>query len=292
MKDAIVLGIITGAVWGVLAIGLVLVYKGSRIFNFAQGEFGTVAAFVAWMLISNQGWPYWLGALLAVTAGGAMGFLTERLVVRPLFDAPRVTLLVATGGVALMAVQLERLIGGLELRSVGPAIRGNAVPILGVPITPQELLIVVVLGAMGLGLVAFFSRTRTGAAILAASEDALAAELIGISSRKVSTILWTLAGVIGGAAGMLLIGAPGQAVFPGVITQNALLAGFTAAVIGGMDSIPGAFVGGIGIGVAQQVGLFYLLGTIPSPDMVILMSLLLIVLLIRPQGILGKKVQA
>lgn len=290
MTEAIILGIVNGAVFGILAIGIVLVYKGSRVFNFAQGEFGTVAGFVAWMAVTAQGWPYAVGAVLAVLAGAAMGFLTERLVVRPLFTAPRVTLLVATAGVALAAAQAELLIGGVELRSLGPAISGSGVSILGTLVTPQEILIVVLLGAMALGLIYFFRRTRTGAGILAASEDPFAAELVGISTRRVSTVLWTLAGAIGGLAGILFIGAPGQALTPGVVTTNGLLAGFTAAVLGGLDSISGAFVGGLVIGVSVQVGLLFFLGDIPGISTLILMALLLVVLLIRPQGILGKEV--
>lgn len=290
MKEALILGLIDGAVWGVLAIGLVLVYKGSRVFNFAQGEFATVGAFIAWILIRQQDLPYVVGAVAAVGGAALFGFLTERLVVQPLFDSPRITLLVATGGIALAAVQLELIIGGATLRTLGPAIQGAGTSILGVLITPQELLIFVILGGIGAALVWFFARTRLGSAILAASEDPLAAELVGISSRRVSTVLWTLAAALGGLAGLLLAGAPGQPLTPGFVTQNALVAGFAAAVLGGMDSIPGAFVGGITIGVSQQFAQFWLRDVVPSPDIMILMALLLGVLLIRPQGILGKEV--
>lgn len=288
MKQAIVLGVVGGAVWGILAVGLVLVYKGSRVFNFAQGEFGTVAAYVAWLAIVGAGWPYPVGAVLAVGAAALMGFLMERIVVRGLFNAPRVTVLVATAGVAVGAIQLELIIGRPELRVLGPAVKGRGTPIFGVLITPQEFLIVGVLAAMGLGL-AWFFRSRVGAAILAASQDPLAAELVGISSRKVSTILWTMAAALGGLAGLLLAAAPGQAVSPGFVTRNALIAAFAAAVLGGMDSIAGAFVGGAAIGVSQQIAQLYLREVIPSPDMLVLMALILIVLVVRPQGILGRE---
>lgn len=290
MKEALILGLIDGAVWGVLAIGLVLVYKGSRVFNFAQGEFATVGAFIAWILIRQQDLPYVVGALAAVAGAALFGFLVERLVVQPLFDSPRITLLVATAGIALAAVQLQLIIGGATLRSLGPAIEGSGTSVLGVLVTPQEFLIFVILGGIGLGLVWFFARTRLGSAILAASEDPLAAELVGISSRRVSAVLWTLAAALGGLAGLLLAGAPGQPLTPGFVTQNALIAGFAAAVLGGMDSVPGAFVGGIAIGISQQLAQLWLRDVVPSPDIMILMALLLGVLLVRPQGILGKEV--
>lgn len=289
MKEAIVLGLINGSISAVLAVGLVLVYKGSRVFNFAQGEYGTVAAFVAWLTIAGQDWPYAVGAVLAVGAGAAMGFATERLVVRPLFDSQRVTLLVATAGVALGTIQLQLIVGRAEGRVLGPAISGRGVSVLGVLVTPQEFLIFGILVLVGGGLTWFFSRTRLGSGILAASSDPLAAELIGISSRRVSTLLWTAAGALGGLAGLLLVGAPGQTLAPGFVTRNALLAAFAAAVLGGIDRVVGAFVGGVVIGVSQQIAQFYLLqSNVPSPDVIVLMGLLLAVLLVRPQGLVGK----
>jgi branched-chain amino acid transport system permease protein len=291
MKEAIVLGIVNGAVWGVLAVGLVLVYKGSRVFNFAQGEFATVGAYVAWLTIAGLGWPYPVGVVIAVAAAAAMGFLTERLVVRPLFNAPRVTLLVATAGVAVGAIQLELIIGRPEVRVLEPALSGRGASVFGVLITPQEYIIVLALLLIGGGLAYFFARTRLGLRILAASQDPLAAQLVGISSKRISSILWTSAAALGGIAGLLLAAAPGQALSPGFVTRNALLAAFAAAVLGGMSSVAGAFVGGVVIGISQQVAQFFLFDKgVPSPDVVVLMALLLLVLLVRPQGILGKEV--
>lgn len=288
MRQAIVLGIVNGALSGLLAVGLVLVYKGSRVFNFAQGEFGTVAAYVAW-LCASAGLPYGLAALVAVAAGAAMGFLVERAVVRPLFDAPRLTLLVATGGVALIAIQLQIIVGRPEARVLGPLVRRGGYRIAGVVVTAQELIIIAVLAAMGVGLAMFFTRTRRGAAVLAASQDPMAAELVGISPRAVSSMLWTVAGLVGGLAGVLLAGAPGQSVSPGFVTRNVLIAGFAAAVLGGIDSVAGAFVGGVTIGVGVQLAQLWLREIVPSPDMVVLMGALLLVLLVRPAGLLGKQ---
>jgi branched-chain amino acid transport system permease protein len=126
--------------------------------------------------------------------------------------------------------------------------------------------------------------------VLAASEDQMAAELVGISARSVSTLLWTMAGLLGGVAGLLLAGAPGQSVAPGFVTRNALIAGFAAAVLGGIDSIAGAFAGGLAIGVGEQVAQLYLRERVPSPDMIVLMGALLLVLLVRPRGLFGREV--
>lgn len=290
MTQALVLGVVGGAVSGLLAVGLVLIYKGSRVFNFSQGEFGTVAAYVAWLTIAGLGWPYALGALAAVAAGGLMGLATERFVVRPLFDAPRVTLLVATGGLALASIQLQIVIGRPEARVLGPLVRGGGLRLGGVLITAQELLVLGVLGGMAAGLAWFFGRTRLGAGVLAASQDPLAAELVGIGSRRVSSLLWTMAGLVGGLAGLLLAGVPGQSVAPGFVTRNALIAGFAAAVLGGIDSIAGAFAGGVVIGVGGQFAQYFLRERVPSPDMIVLMGTLLLVLLVRPRGMLGREV--
>ena len=126
MKAFIVLGLIDGVVYGLLATGLVLVYKGAKVFNFAQAEFGTVGAFLAYWMIQKSHMPYWLGDVLAVVAVGVLGFLLERLIVRRLFNAPRVTMLVATAGIALALIQLEIIVGGANAVPLPPAIHDKS----------------------------------------------------------------------------------------------------------------------------------------------------------------------
>lgn len=290
MLRFLIIGIVNGAIYALLAIGLVLVYKGARVFNFAQGEFGTVAAYIAWYLIDGQGLPWVVGGLVAIVAIAGLGFLVERFVVRPLFNAPRVTLLVATAGVALLAIQIELILTGPNPQSLDPPIAGKGIEIFQVFITPQQILTFVVLAGLGAAMAYFFSRTDVGLAVLATSQEPVATELVGIGTRRMSSLIWTLAAVLGGIAGVLVGGS--NAFFPSFMTTGYLLPSFTAAVIGGITSLPGAFVGGILIGVAQSLGDFYFEGIpaisgVPGASGLLIFLLLLGILLVRPRGLLG-----
>ncbi|MFN2642887.1 MAG: branched-chain amino acid ABC transporter permease [Actinomycetota bacterium] len=287
MKQFLVLGVINGAVYGLLATGLVLVYKGARVFNFAQAEFGTVAAFFAYWLIEKQHLPYWAGDLLAILGIAIVGFLVERLIVRPLFTAPRVTLLVATAGVALVLIQLQFIIVGANAVQIGPALRGIGVNILDVVVSPQRLLIFGVLVILGLGMGYFFSRTDLGLAVLATSQEPVATELAGIGTRRMSSFIWTFAAVLGGIAGVLL--APTGALFPGFMTITDLLPAFTAAVVGGITSLPGAFLGGLLIGITQGLGEFYFGSSTIVRGAANLLVFAVLVLLVRPKGLIGRE---
>jgi branched-chain amino acid transport system permease protein len=290
MTRFLVVGIINGAVYALLALGLVLVYKGSRVFNFAQAEYGTLTTYLAWYLIDKGGLPWPIGALLALLSIAAIGFLVERLVVRPLFDAPRVTLLVATAGVALLSIQVQLLLTGPTPQGLSAPISGIGVSVLGVRVTPAQLLTFVVLAGLGVGMAYFFSRTDLGLAVLATSQEPVATELAGIGTRRMSAFIWTLAAVLGGIAGILVAG--GTSFTPAYMTRGFLLPSFTAAVVGGITSLPGAFVGGLVIGLAQSLGSYFLegapvLGDVPGVANVFIFVLLLTVLIVRPKGLLG-----
>jgi branched-chain amino acid transport system permease protein len=284
----LVIGLFQGAVYGLLAVGLVLVYKGTRVFSFAQGEFGTVAAFVTFALFEQLGLPYGVAVAGGLAGAVVLGLLVERLVIRPLFDAPRITVLVATVGVALLVVAVTVLVAKPEPRVLSPAIRGAPETIAGVALTPQQFLILGVLAALAVLLGLFFSRTNLGLAVLATSQDVLAARVVGISVPRISRFIWGFAALLGGIAGVLQ--APLNIFTPGFMTTTTLVPAFTGAVLGGMTSLPGAFVGGLLVGAAQSVGIFYLQqAQVPGASELTVFSLLLVVLLVRPQGLLGKE---
>lgn len=291
MLTFIVIGIIQGAVIGLLAIGIVLVYKGSRVFNFAQAEFGSVAAFFLLWLTGARGVPYLIAIPLALAMIAGCGWLMERLVVRPLFDAPRVTLLVATAGVALLSIALELKIGGTQIHQIGPIKGGTAVRFLGAAISWQQLITLAVLGGLAAGLAYFFNKTDLGLAVLATSQESVATELVGIGTKKMSSFIWVFAAVLGGVAGILQ--APDTTFTAGFMTTNFLLLGFTAAVVGGVTSLAGAFVGGQLIGIVQQLGGYFdsrfLEGVVDIPGIPDLMVFIMLVtiLLVRPKGLLG-----
>lgn len=291
-EQALVIGVITGAGYGLIATGLVLIYKSSGVFNFAQGEFGTIAVWALWGAHTN-GIPYVPAVLIGLAAAVVMGLVTELVVIRPLFEAPRVTLLVATAGVSLLAIGVQLWKGEAYLRSLAPALgRLDRITVLGIQVSDQRLLVLgalIVLAVLG---ALFFSRTNLGLAILGVSQEPVATELMGVSVRRLSSLTWGLAALLGGLGGVLTV--PTVGFFgPGFVTSTALIPAFTAAVVGGMTSLPGAFVGGVVVGVAQSyaVGEARFAG-IPGAGTVMVFVILVAVLAIRPRGLLGKAATA
>lgn len=288
LRQALVIGLVNGAVYGLVALGLVLIYKSSGIFNFAQGEFGTVSIYIAWLLLGRHV-PYAFAVVLALGTAVVLGLLTERLIIRPLYSSPRVILLVATAGVALLCIGIEYWIGKPLPRTVAPALgRTDRLSIFGVLVSDQRMLLVLVLAGFGIALAYFFNRTSYGLALLGAAQEPTATELVGISMKRVAAFTWGLAALLGGLAGVL--NAPISGTFaPGFMTLSVLIPAFTAAILGGMTSLSGAFVGGALVGIAQSVALkASMFASIPSPDTFIVFVILLGVLIARPQGLLGK----
>lgn len=283
-----VVGLFQGATYGLLAVGLVLVYKGTRTFNFAQGEFGTVAAYVTFALFASAGLPYGVAVLIGLVCAVLLGLIMERTVVRPLLNAPRLTLLVATVGVTLFIIAATILVARIQPRVLAPAFTGDPFYLFDAGILPQQVLLLGVLAALA-GLLAMFFRTNLGLAVLATSQDALATRTVGISVTGMSRFIWGFAALLGGIAGILQ--APVSGVFaPGFMTLGALIPAFTASVLGGMTSLPGAFVGGIAVGMAQSLGIFFLRkANVPGAADLTVFALLLVILLVRPQGLLGKE---
>jgi branched-chain amino acid transport system permease protein len=261
------------------------------VFNFAQGEFGTVSIYALYLLHS-AGIPYVLALIGALAVAVLMGLVVERVIVRPLFDAPRVTLLVATAGVSLLAVGVQIWFGEARLRNIDPALpRTDRFSLLGVRISDQRLLLIAVLILLAAVLAYFFNRTNLGLAILGASQEPTATELVGISVKRLSSFTWALAALLGGLAGVIGIPSAGNTFGPGAVTAGLLIPAFTAAVLGGFTSLPGAFLGGAIVGVSQALATsaeFF--DFIPGQAGVVIAFVLLVgVLSIRPNGLLGQR---
>jgi branched-chain amino acid transport system permease protein len=292
---ALIIGLVFGSAYALLALGIVLVYKGSRVFNFAQGEFGTVAAFVVYILSVDGNLPTPLGIIAGLLAAVAMGLVVERLIVQPLFSAPRVTLLVATAAVSLGSVSLQIFLGDAQSRFFPPQVSGTARQLFGTAVTWQQLLAILALGTLALLLYLFFSRTQLGLAVLAASQEPTATNLVGISVRRISALLWGVAALLGGVAGVLVAGLAGSTFTPGYVTSQFLIFGFVAGVVGGMTSLPGAVVGGLLLGLVQAFTNEYIATidavqrNVPGTAQIALFLLLVIVLAVRPSGLLGKE---
>lgn len=296
-------GLVDGCVYGLIALGLVLIYKSNKIFNFAQGEFGSVAAFVSYAFLTGLGpFPkvaYPLAILAGLLAGVLVGLATERLVIRPLFAASRATLLVATAGVALFLVSIEAVLLGVQNLHVFPQVApGTHFALFGPPgganaytFGVTQIDIVVALALMGVAG-ALFLRTRYGRAILAVCQDAVAARLVGIDVRRISALTWAIAGLLGAVAGLVYapdIGAIPPGFMTGIGQVGPLIFGFIAAVLGGMTSLSGAFLGGIAVGVIGSFAGTYIPAVVPGGEQLALAVVLLLALLVRPTGLLGRE---
>ncbi|MGH3348428.1 MAG: branched-chain amino acid ABC transporter permease [Nocardioides sp.] len=292
---ALTSGLLRGSVYALVALGIVLVYRASGVFNFAQAEFGTTALFGTYAAIELWGWGYPAGFAFGMAVGIAMGLLTERLVIHPLRNASRVTLLVGTAGVALAAIGLQFwLFNETLIMTVRKIHDGFYVTPWGAPVTVQSVITAGVLVVVALAL-ALFLRSASGLAIQAAQQEPVAAELIGVSVRRVSMLTWGIAAALGALAGILTGPLTTfTAAFLSFGAYAALLPGFMAAVLAGMRSMPGAVAGGLVVGCVEQLGSLTVFGdAVPGTGAALLFVFLLGVLLIRPHGIfVGRAVAA
>ncbi len=305
----VILGLTNGAIFGLVALGLVLVYKGTRVFNFAQGEFGTWAAYFTFIGVRTTGFPalglpYFAAVPLALVATLGIGLIFERVIARPLINAPRVTVLVATIATALLLIGLQIVFFQIEPKNLRGVFTTDQAGILStktffnLPINPQRQVAILVLVAFGVLLAYFFSRTDLGLAVLATSQDAFATRVVGIGVERMSRFIWGGAVLLGGIAAIIYVPLAGLLI-PGVMTSNILIPAFTGAVVGGMNSLPGAFLGGITIGVVQTVSQWavghYHIGekaiteVVPASEQISILLVLLIILLARPAGLLGQE---
>ena len=287
MGSTLVAGAVNGAIYGLIALGIVLVYKGTRVLNFAQGEIGTFALFVTWWFVTKQHWPWAAGALMGVATAVVIGLLFERLVVRRMVEASRLSVAVATIGLFLFLIAASAFAFSEALVVLPPPLKGLGPRVLGFYVSPTALLGLASVAVLGLGLTAFLRRTDFGLGVLAAAQDPTMVRLVGVRLSRVSAFTWGIAGALGAIAALLIepiVGAFG----PGFMTQF-ILRGLAAALLGGLASLPGAFVGGIALGVTEALvvkGFFS--STFPGVSSVAVFVIIVVVLLFRPSGLLGK----
>ena len=251
--EEVVLGLVTGLTYALLAVGLVMVYKTSRVLNFAHGEMGALAAgLIPWLVIRHRV-PYWGALALALVVAAAAGAFTEVVVIRHLARAARLIVMVATIGVSQLFFALGLFIPRNSLGSAIYPTPFHAVLTVGsLRLTSGPLLIVVAAPIVVAAVMAFFRLTNTGLASRAAAENEDAAALAGVRVRRVSLVVWTIAGVLAGVTAILTGPtrplASSVALGPGLLTRA--LAG---AAIGGLASLPGAFAGGLALGVIETL---------------------------------------
>ncbi|MHB8465850.1 MAG: ABC transporter permease [Acidimicrobiales bacterium] len=297
----VVLGSTRGLVYGILAVGLVLTYKGTRVLNLAQPFFGLLGAFLCWWLTAQASFlpfapgtrPRMLVAVivtLAIIAVQAVGL--ERLLFRNLRRAPRLVALVATlavgqGILGLVAVLFQRNSAQAErLRVIPPMVRG-VIHLGNVNLTGGDIQILAVVPLVAIELALFFRLSRFGVAIRAAAENGDSARLLGISVDRVARFSWVAGLTLAALAGILLASSQGT-LAPTTLSTGFLVRALAAALIGGLTSVSGALIGGlvVGIGEAAISGVFR--GTIGAAQAVFFVAVVLM-LLVRPQGLFGQR---
>ena len=276
-------GLSRGAVYAAFALALVLIWRATRIVNFAQGGMMMISTFVAWSVISRTG-SFWLGLGAALLTGLILGALVERLVVRPVENAPPLNAVIVTLGLLVFLQAMAGMIWGGEPRSFPPAfdIVGFKVGDTRLLFSPTDLFAVIAVLVVMLLLVLVFQRTSIGLQMRAAAFAPETARVLGVRVGRTLTLGWALAAVVGALAGVLV--APASFVSPNAF-DAILVFGFTAAVLGGLDSPGGAVVGGLVLGLL----LSYTAGYAGS-DVVTLgtLAILVAVLLIRPNGLFAR----
>lgn len=297
--EVLVFGIQRGAIFGLVGLGLALVYKATRILNFAQGELGTLPAFIALMVMTgfevsgDKAADRGLllpATVLAIALGAGLGVLLYLVVIRSLGKVSPVTSLVATAGVALLLTTVEiNVFEARARRFPRPVNGGFRLSGTDVIIDWHTIVILAVLAGVALALAAFF-RSSPGVALLATAEDSFAAELQGVPVERMRAMAWGAAGALGALAGVLGAGVF-ESLTPGLVTSTFMIPAFTGVVLGGITSMVGAVVGGFALGIVSQAAIQIVTTyelDVPGPPQLAVLLILLAVLLVRPQGLLGK----
>ena len=273
-------GISNGAIYAAVALSLVLIWRSTRVVNFAQGAMLMITTFIASAVIGSGG-SYVLGFIVALASGFVLGAVVERVVVRPVEHAPPLNAVILTLGLYTLLVAIAGMIWGNIPRSFPAAfsLRGYRVGGTNLLFTPNDTFIVLIVIAVAAGLALLFRATAVGLKMRAAAFAPEVARLLGVRVGRMLTLGWALAAVTGALAGVLV--APSVFLGPNSF-DPILIIGFVAAVLGGLDSPPGAVVGGLVLGVA----LSYVSGYEGSALVPLAaLAILVIVLMIRPTGL-------
>jgi ABC-type branched-subunit amino acid transport system ATPase component/ABC-type branched-subunit amino acid transport system permease subunit len=248
-------GTVNGLVIGLIAMGLVLIYRSTRIINFAVGSLGVVSASLLALLVRNYAVPFWLALVASLGAGAALGAIVELAVVRRLFDASRVTLMVATIGVSQLLLALVVSLPAVKGLTAAryPLLVDGRRQIGSVTLSGAQLSILVVVPVVAGALSLLLNHTRVGGAVTAAADNARLARTHGINPKLVSTFVWTVAGVLSAVSMILIAGLSGRAPNIAALGPNTMVRALAAMVLGGMVSFRGSLVAGVAIGVGQSL---------------------------------------
>jgi branched-chain amino acid transport system permease protein len=283
LAQQIVSGLATGSLYALTAIGIVLIFRNTRTINLAQGDFSMIGAFVALVVLDRFKGNLLVGTLVAIVAVTLLAIAVERLIMRPIEQADWLTLFTATLGVFYVLHGVAGWIWGRDTKSFPALFSSAPISLGGTLISQAHLFNMAVAAAVGGALYLFFRFTKPGIAMRAITEDPVAAQLMGIPVRFIVLLTWAVGGVLAAISGILL------APLVYVSTQmmdSVLVKGYVGAVFGGLYSLPGAVVGSLIIGVAENLAGGYL-GA--QYKVTIAFVLIVLVLALKPRGLFGGK---
>ena len=275
-------GISFGMIYAAIALSLVLIWRGTRLVNFAQGGMAMFTTYVAIEVIYRTG-SYWTGFVSALAAGIVLGVVCQLTVIRPTMNKPPINAVIVTIGLLILLEGLAGIFFGGQFRSFPTAFSQTGLKISGTPlgVSRYDVFVAAAVLVTTLALAATFRYTSAGLRMRAAAFNATIARLSGIRVARVLTVGWALAGLLGALAGVLV--SPSTFLYPNSM-DTIFVYGFTAAVIGGLDSPPGAVVGGLLLGLALSYAGGYLHNGANLVPLVALV-ILVVVLMVRPGGL-------
>lgn len=280
-------GISLGSVYAIIALGYTMVYGIAKMLNFAHGDVIMIGGFVVFTTVSGLGLPPILGILISVVVCTVLGVTIERVAYKPLRMASPLAVLITAIGVSYLLQNVALLLFGANPKSFTSVVPVPPLKLMDgqLTITGETLVTIISCVVIMIGLMAFIKKTKAGQAMLAVSEDKGAAQLMGINVNGTIALTFAIGSALAAIAGVLLCSA-----YPTLTPYTGSMPGikaFVAAVFGGIGSIPGAFIGGILLGVIENLSKAYISSQMADA---IVFSVLIIVLLVRPTGILGKKI--
>ena len=281
-------GISIGAVYAIIALGYTMVYGIAKMLNFAHGDIIMVGAYISFCVVNYLGLPAIVSVIAAMVVCTLLGILIEGLAYKPLRGTPSLAVLITAIGVSYFLQNAAQLIWGSAAKNYKSVVTMAPIKLFEgqLIITGEVLLTVVVSALVMIGLTLFTGKTRTGKAMRAVAEDRAAAQLMGINVNRTISMTFAIGSALAAIAGILMCSTiktlmPTTGSMPGIRA-------FTAAVFGGIGSIPGAMLGGILLGIIETLSKAYIS---PQFSDAIVFSVLIIILLVKPAGLLGKQIQ-
>jgi branched-chain amino acid transport system permease protein len=282
----VISGMAQGCIYGLIALGLVLIYKTTETVSFAHGELMMLGAFAGFALMTLAGWPFWLAMLMTIAVLALFGIGLERIVIRPILGQPAFSLVMLTIGIGYAARGLVTMIPGIgtETHTLPVPYKDQTWNVGGLVLNVEQMVVIAATAVLSAVLYAMFRYSKIGIAMQASSQNQLAAYYMGIPVKRLNGLVWGLAAAVAAIAGVLL--APITFVYAnmGFIGLKAM----PAAVVGGFGSLPGAIVGGLVIGIVESLSGFYLPQGFKDIAAYIVV---LIMLMVKPNGLFGEKLR-